>query len=53
MLVIESNFIGARKITQSIIAHNKLTDVIHIHDSCDSIPKDELRQVRLIKLTAG
>ena len=49
----ESNFIGARKITQSIIDHNKLTDVIHIHDSCDGIPKDELRQVRLIKLTTG
>lgn len=50
VLVVESNFVGARKITQSIVDHNSLFDIVSVYDSCDAIPQNLLSQVIVLDI---
>lgn len=45
--MVESGFIGSRRIAQSIIDYNELADVIHIYSSYDDISASIMEQVRL------
>lgn len=46
--VVESGFIGSRRIAQSIIDYNELADVIHIYSSYDDIPASIMEQITML-----